>query len=117
MVRHADLRDARTASPQLDQQLGREKGTARLHAHPFERLTPEQLACTVHVADGQPEEDEVRQPVGARVQGPDRRIGSLQPVADDGIRAIGLEKAPDEPSQIEDPELAVTIGEAHELET
>ena len=92
-MRHPDLGDGRALRPQLDQQLGREERAARFDADALQRLAPEQLARAVDVADPQPEEDPVREPVAPRVDRPDERVGALDPVADDHVGCVGLAEA------------------------
>jgi hypothetical protein len=69
-VRHADLDQPPPAHAQLDQQLGRHEGAARLEPDALERLAPEELAGAVGVAHAQAEEDAQRQAVGAGVEQP-----------------------------------------------
>ena len=86
VVGDADLDDPRGPTPELDQQLGREEGAARLDPDALERLAPEELAGAVDVADPQAEEDPVGEPVGPRVDDPDGRVGAPDAVADDDVR-------------------------------
>ena len=101
--------------PQLDQQLGREERAARLDAHALEGLAPEQLAGAVDVADPEAEEDPVGEPVGPGVERPDRRVGALDPEADDDVRVVRLGQARGQPAEVGDPELAVAVGEGDEV--
>jgi hypothetical protein len=50
VVRHPHLDQRSSRGAQLDEQLGREEGTARFDADALERGLPEELARTVHVA-------------------------------------------------------------------
>src|SRR5260221_5592151 len=106
MVRHPDLRDGPAGDLELDQELGREEGAARLDREAFERLPPEELAGTVDVADPEPEEDPVRQPIEPGIDRPDEGIRPFDPVADDDVGAIRLGEPYDEPAAIVHPGLA-----------
>jgi hypothetical protein len=93
---------------QLDQELRREERAAGFNRHALERAPGEQLAGTVDVADLEPEEEPVGEPVGTRVQGSNEGVGASNAVPDDrvgGARLEPLDKAP----EIDDLELAVTV--------
>ena len=66
-MRDADLGERPARRLELDQQLGREERAAGLDRDPLERLAPEELAGAVDVADPEPEEDPVGEPVGPGV--------------------------------------------------
>ena len=114
-MRHADLGDRPAGLAELDQQLRREEGAARLDPDALERLAPEQLAGAVHVGDPEAEEDPVRQPVGARVGDADERVGALDPEADDDVGVVRLRQSSREAAEVGDAELAVAVGEGEEL--
>ncbi len=78
-MRHADLDQGPAGGPQLDQQLGGEERPAGLDGDPGQRLTPEQLAGAIDVADPQPEPDEVRDAIGAGIERPNERVRPLDP--------------------------------------
>ena len=86
----ADLDDGLAGGPQLDDHLGGEEGAAGFDSQPLEGLAPEELARAVDVGDLEAEEDPVGQAVGTRVQGPDKRIGALDPEADDDVGRVLL---------------------------
>ena len=98
------------ARPELDQELRGEERAARFDRHALERRPREELAGAVDVTDRQPEEDPVGEPVQARVDGPDQRVGALDPVADDRVGVARLEPL-DQPAEVGDLELAVAVGE------
>ena len=64
---------------------------------------------------GESEEDPVRQAVGAGIEGPDERISSLDPEADDDIRLVGLGQARGQATDVGDLELAIAIRERNEV--
>ena len=98
MVRDADLGDGAAGRPELDQELGREERAARIDRQPLERLTPEELAGAVDVADRQAEEDPVRKSVGPGVERPDEGIGPLDPEPDDDIGPVCRRQPIDQPA-------------------
>jgi hypothetical protein len=114
-VRDTDLDDRAARCPQLDEQLGREERTVRLDVDVLERLASEELAGAIDVGDLEAEEDPIGEAIRTGVQGPDERIRASDPVADDHIGVIGCRKPFGQPPEVLDAELAVAIGEGHEL--
>ena len=117
VVRHPDLDDRPTRGAQLDEQLGREEGAVRFDRDALERGPPEELAGAVDVADREPEEDPVGEPVRPGVQDPDRWVRALDPEADDDIGCVGFRRPCGQPADVGDLELAVAVGERDELVT
>jgi hypothetical protein len=100
---------------QLDEELGREEGAPGLHPHPLEGGPPEELAGTVHVTHPEAEPGPIRELVEAGVDRPDRRVRPRDPVADDDVGGVGLAEPAGQASEVRDAELAVAVGEAHEV--
>ena len=96
--------------------LGREEGPVGLDAEALEGRAPEELAGAVDVGDAEAEEDPVGEPVRAGVGGPDRRVGALDPEADDDVGGIGGGHPLGQPSDVDHLELAVAVGERDEVE-
>ena len=115
IVGHAHLDDLPAGGAHLDEQLGREEGTARFDPDAFERGSPEELAGAVHVADPETEPDAIRELVEPGVDRADRRIGPPDAVADDGVRGIGLVEPGNQPTEVGNPKLAIPVGEADEV--
>ena len=114
-MRDADLDDGPAGGAELDDHLGREEGAAGFDPEPFERLAPEELAGAVDIGDREAEEDAVGEAIGARVGDPQRRVGALDPEADDDIGAVRLGQPRGQAADVGDLELAVAVGEGDEL--
>jgi hypothetical protein len=114
-MRDAHLDDPSAGSPELDQQLGREEGTARCDTDPLERRAAEQLAGAVDIADPEAEPDPVRQPIDPGIERPHERIGSNDAEADDGVGRVRLAESLEQATQVGDAELPIAIGEGDEL--
>ena len=103
---------------ELDEQLRRQEGAARLDADAPQRLAPEELAGAVEVADAQAEEEPQAGPVDARVGQAEGRVGALDAVADHDVGgdagAVAVQRALEQAPEVGDPELAVAVGEADE---
>src|SRR5215212_8136127 len=115
VVRNADLDDRAAGCPQLDQELGREERTAGLDADAVEPLAPEELAGAVDIANAEAEEDPIGEAVRPCVERPHEWIRPLDPEADDRVGAVGSSHPIDQPAEILDPELAITVGEGDVL--
>ena len=114
-MRDANLGHGTPGRLELDQQLGGEEGALRLDRDPFERLPAEELAGAVDVGHPQAEEDAVGQPVRAGVHGPHERIGALDPETSHDVGCVRRGQAGRQPADVDDPELAVAVGEGDEL--
>ncbi len=119
-MRHALLHDAAATLADLDEQLRREEGAARFDAHALEGLSAEELAGTIRVTHGEPEEEPQAGSVDPRIGQPDGGVGTADAEAGHDVsrrsRGPSLRKTCHERGQVGETELAVAIGEADEGE-
>ena len=115
-MRDADLDDRAARRAELDEQLGREERAARLDAD-RPRAPRAGRACrrSRRRSTLSPKKIRFGQAVGPGVERPDERIGALDPIADDDVRLVGCRHPVGQPAEVRDPELAIAVGEGHEV--